>query len=194
MVSPSRADNSYCHKLSKTISLDTLFKYDNLNDFLTWFYNYRIKDIDNDIPRDKYHNKRYDWVNIHSIFYRNTIEIRLHNGTLNSKKIIYWHMIHNRLLQWVVEHNIGDVVRLDYKQFLNEVLNKKLRNYVFNRIKEFEHKTFLNSLNSRYCYGDEYNIFALYSNFLKRVDEEIKGNIYPEYKRDRYSRLGELFQ
>ena len=47
----------------------------------------------NDVARDKrhkYHTSRYACVNLHSYFYRGTVEIRLGAGTASGKKVMMW--------------------------------------------------------------------------------------------------------
>lgn len=39
---------------------------------------------------NKYDYSRYVWINAHSWFYRGTVEIRLHAGTVNARKILNW--------------------------------------------------------------------------------------------------------
>lgn len=40
--------------------------------------------------KDKYSAARYFWLNTHSYFYRMTMEIRLHQGAVNSKTVLCW--------------------------------------------------------------------------------------------------------
>jgi len=43
--------------------------------------------------RDKYNRARYHAWNLHSFFYRKTIEVRLHGGTTQYGKITAWSML-----------------------------------------------------------------------------------------------------
>jgi len=43
--------------------------------------------------RNKYHGARYHAWNLHSFFYRKTIEVRLHGGTTQYGKITAWSML-----------------------------------------------------------------------------------------------------
>ena len=43
-----------------------------------------------DSDKDKYHSKRYEFLNVHSYLFRGTLEIRLHEGTFNSEHIKEW--------------------------------------------------------------------------------------------------------
>lgn len=39
---------------------------------------------------EKYNGARYRWINCHSWFYRGTVEVRLHSGTISQNKILRW--------------------------------------------------------------------------------------------------------
>jgi hypothetical protein len=42
------------------------------------------------VVRDKYNSARYRGLNLHSFFYRRTVEFRHHHGTVNGEKMMYW--------------------------------------------------------------------------------------------------------
>ncbi len=72
---------------------------------------YRLKNIDRTAGRDlkkmkksKYQDARYAALNIHSWFFRGTIECRLFNGTLNAEKIINWGVMWAMILDYVTQH------------------------------------------------------------------------------------------
>lgn len=46
--------------------------------------------VSQSIKQEKYNAARYCWVNVHSWFYRGTIEIRLHSGTADANKVLRW--------------------------------------------------------------------------------------------------------
>ena len=50
----------------------------------------RGKDYRKDLKKDKWNNSRYYGVNLHSFFFRGTVELRHHSGTLNPIKILNW--------------------------------------------------------------------------------------------------------
>lgn len=54
---------------------------------------------------NKYHESRYVWCNIHSYYYRGTIEIRLHSGTTDPEKVIRWIEFWLHLLEYVTTSN-----------------------------------------------------------------------------------------
>jgi len=154
MVPRSRRSNNYCYSIrrnrhcrddgtTRPFFLDYLLYDDeckSLFDFARRMYdNSYIRDGDFDsIPHDKYHGSRYYWVNLNSIFYRNTLEIRLHPGTVNSKKILRWSRIHKLLLDWLFSHSWEETQSLMTRDFfLYHILDKKLSHYVFQRIDKF---------------------------------------------------------
>jgi hypothetical protein len=84
----SRQSNHFCQRLP---NLPTPKRKSDLVNFLYGRPSVR------GIKRDKYPSPnengcvdRYFWINIHSYFYRRTLEIRLHSGTTNANKINRW--------------------------------------------------------------------------------------------------------
>ena len=138
MNPPSRSGNDYCRSLSDDFFGRLLYDTCDLNSFLSLFYDKSINNI-KEVPKDKYNANRYFYVNLNSIFYRNTIEIRVHSGTVNFKKMFYWVEINRRLLNYLV-HTRVDVVFKHFNRdvFLYEVLDSKLRKYVFMRTEQFK--------------------------------------------------------
>ena len=84
-------------------------------------------------------NKRYYFVNLHSIWYHNTIEIRLHSGTTNFNKIKNWILINRKFIDWLMktETTIGDVKKLNEVKF-SKIMGKGLTNYMNKRIELFK--------------------------------------------------------
>ena len=60
----------------------------------------------------KYDDSRYTALNLHSWFYRGTVECRLFGETSNAKKIKNWGMLWCGILDWVYTHK-----EKDFKQF-----------------------------------------------------------------------------
>lgn len=86
LVSPSRASNAYCEPIRK--HLDTFRTFTGINDWREHF------------ERD---GARYLSVNPSSLFQRQTLEIRLHNGTHEAPKILAWMSLWMRII-FAVEH------------------------------------------------------------------------------------------
>lgn len=137
MLPKSRQSTGYCEKFKRYYrdSPEDIMNTKNLDDFKmmlyeTRFYNSRIRCHNN--------GKRYCWANLHSIFYRNTLEIRSHSGTINSIKIINWIMIHQRVLKFICEKSLKEIatMKVTKSAFLN-IFSKPLQNYIRKRWKVF---------------------------------------------------------
>lgn len=59
--------------------------------------------------RHKYHESRYYALNIHSFFYRGTVECRMHAGSTNAAKIQSWGMMWAHLLDFSLAHSDAEV-------------------------------------------------------------------------------------
>jgi len=150
MVSKSREDNHYCDRLKRIYhSLDKkdIPKIKNNTEFKKLLYetaNYnRIKGY----VKDKWNGKRYSWLNLHSVFYRNTLEIRIHNGTIDKEKIKNWFRIHLIILNFLRGLNVETTFNLPKnKDFFLSLFDGDLKDYIkdrwvkFNREKKQELK------------------------------------------------------
>jgi len=99
LVPQSRVDtprsSQYCKPLPQRYN--NIFFYKTLRDAV-YDYNFNKKSI------SKYYSERYYWVNMHSYFYRGTVEIRLHSGTANKNKIINWVELWLRFFDYACEN------------------------------------------------------------------------------------------
>lgn len=99
----------------------------------------------------KYDERRYYGVNFHSLFYRGTLEIRYHSGTLNPVKILNWVKLHQSIVdftlnqgQSVVANFINDMKRVYSLGRKFEIMQRYIGleadtvEYVTKRIKKFE--------------------------------------------------------
>lgn len=137
MLPKSRRSSDYCERF-KEYYKDTpeeIMEVKTLDEFKEMLYEtsrYR-REI-------RYHNndKRYCWVNLHSIFYRGTLEIRSHSGTINPSKIINWIMIHERVLKFLDEKTLEEIgtMNVTKKGFL-DIFPKSVQNYIKKRWETF---------------------------------------------------------
>lgn len=135
LVSPSRKGNSYCKSINNYVH-NGLLNCKTLKSFLETFFGTTIKDEES--PRI-FHHRHYYWVELNSIFYRSTIEIRLHQGTYDAYKIINWYKIHRDFLKWLMSVNYEEVCKLNEKMFLTEVIkDPEIIAYINERQKKFE--------------------------------------------------------
>jgi hypothetical protein len=62
--------------------------------------------------KSKYDEARYGAMNLHSWFYRGTVEFRLAAGTTNATKIVNWALLCASLLDWAEKHTDEDLASL----------------------------------------------------------------------------------
>lgn len=97
---------------------------------------------------EKYDQSRYHGCNLHSIFYRGTLELRYHSGTISAEKIINWAHIHAMIVNYCISDSFSfrDLARLDKaKNIKTKVsilrdlvgLNEGVYTYILDRIKYF---------------------------------------------------------
>lgn len=102
MVPASRKDNQrYCRNLTE-YDLSKILNSENFTDLeLVW---YSTSDPGEVKQRKREHrdSSRYHWVNLHSLFAdHGTVEIRLHPGDTNARRILYWTSLHQHILDRV---------------------------------------------------------------------------------------------
>jgi hypothetical protein len=131
LVSQSRQSNGYCRKLGKRYEISNFRDIHNLFEFATHWYRERIYDR-SDIPTGKYHDSRYSWVNFHPMFYQNTIEIRLHQATFNSRKISYWYQLNRDIMKYALTHTDEEVDNMTWEKFVAQE-PKNVRAYIYKR-------------------------------------------------------------
>ncbi len=94
----------------------------------------------------KYDTARYNALNLHSWFYRGTIEYRLFNGTIDASDIINWGMIWANILDFSLESSEDDITRLMNKNKSYESLlkinshSRRLREFIKNRYEAYAAK------------------------------------------------------
>lgn len=137
MVSPSRRNNGYCTSLRYIDSYDFRSKA-TFDTFKTWYYGNKQKAL-NYSKIQKGFGKRYEWVNFHSVFFRNTFEIRLHQGTTNSQKMLNWLEMHKNFLKGVIHENYSNLETMDENRFLS-MQPIHLREYYKQRVRELKNR------------------------------------------------------
>ena len=142
----SRRNNQYCRPLFKKY----LFKDFNLKRLDTlerkWYKTTDKRAIDSN-KRHKYHDSRYYAINLHSLFYRGTVEIRMHAGTLSPDKIINWINTCLTIVEYSLNNYDKDKIKSLYDSQLDEnklkaffdifKMNKNLEKYVYSNVKRF---------------------------------------------------------
>jgi hypothetical protein len=140
MLPKSRQNNGYCQKFNKTdkYKWEELIDITTLGDFKKmfyenfWFFN-RVKH-----QEEHGYHKRYCWMNFHSIFYRGTLEIRAHSGTISYEKIKNWIMIHLIIRDYLENHTLKEVMKRGMcKGSFLKIFPSYLQGYIKERWKAF---------------------------------------------------------
>lgn len=191
MLPRSRQNSGFCKKFKSIYQYNykdvynALSKINTCNKFKEFIYeteNWGIKE-------DQHGNKkRYCWINMHSIFYRGTLEIRAHSGTINPEKINNWILMHLRILDMLEDMSLDDVERLDPSstKFLS-LFNARLKDYINLRWSKF-HNVWREEYGKDYNktgYGKERN-----KNYLEKVMKSSEKNGGENNKEDNKSFLG----
>lgn len=154
MLPPSRWHNKYCLQLRSQYTWKD-FRAGKLDLLQQHWYKTKSKREISRRSGGKYDNTRYAGVNIHSVFYRGTLELRQHSGTLSPEKILHW--VNLNMLYCDVSANtqsgklarrllIMPISRKKIKLFCRTILagHPKLQNYLKNRLKVFAGKNYRN--------------------------------------------------
>jgi len=127
-----RTGKCYCAKLPHNLEK---FGEDSLNKLL---YDTADKIVTQSDKMNKYGNSkkgRYYWLNMHSYFYRRTLEIRNHEGTLDYSDITNWINLHGRVIEYFTNTGFISLTKKiksinsmeSFFNFLEEILNKDIR-------------------------------------------------------------------
>ncbi len=138
MLPSSRQKLEYCEKIKKTdkFSLKDVKDITSLNEFKKKYYETNYY---KDRMGGKYYKKRYCWVNFHSLFYRGTLEVRSHSGTINSDKIKNWITINLSVMDFINNKSVDEIYDLQVtkKEFM-KIFPKDIKKYVENRWGKFK--------------------------------------------------------
>jgi len=140
IVPKSRQDTSYCEKFKKIYkhNNEIIFKANSLKSFKRLIYETKNDRSIEEDSKDKWNDKRYCWVNFHSVFYRGTLEIRSHAGTISKNKIKNWLLIHLTVLKYLTKVNTTTIydLKADKETFLS-LFDKRLQEYIQKRWDKF---------------------------------------------------------
>lgn len=129
LVPPSRRRNRYCRRM--TLSPAEILECDRNGIGLGTFVGYRGSDY------------RYKWFNVMSFGKQRTLEVRLHSGTMDKRKIVNWIRAHLYFFEYLValgdpvtvRENLGDSPTLrKLKQIWND---RDLADYFVERRRQF---------------------------------------------------------
>ncbi|MDE2425661.1 MAG: amidoligase family protein [Elusimicrobia bacterium] len=139
MIAPSRQNNLYCKRLHETslaeLPINKMDAKKWRKSFLESMYieeenGRKINNLTKGkFRRDKYHNHYYA-MNLHSFFFRQTIEFRHHHGTINAREIINWANICQEIINFAVKNSEKEIKQLlGCSVPLEAILPKNLGDY-----------------------------------------------------------------
>lgn len=143
MVPENRATSRYCKpcgtRYSQLIEAGRLPYEKVKSDIITSVYN---EPSTENRRKVKYEQARYNALNIHSWFYRGTIECRMFNGTINPDDIVNWGIMWATLVEYsmlnrdetVAQDMIGTPLACLNRAMKN---NKKLLDFIGHRVREY---------------------------------------------------------
>lgn len=130
MLPKSRQNNKYCQKIERhdKFNLEDVMKINSLNEFIALYYENKSYNRENHS-----YDKRYCWVNFHSMFYRGTLEIRAHSGTVNKEKVLNWMEIHLRIMEFLRKKSVREVYNMRTEEEFMKIFRPKIREYIKKR-------------------------------------------------------------
>ena len=140
MVPEERRKSTYCFPCGQKYLLDlssAIAPKDNNKKILKNVYGDENTDTE-ELRRNKYHAARYNALNIHSWFYRGTIECRLAPGTVKEKDIIFWSLLWANILDFcyeMTEKEINDLT-ISGEEILEQIApTPEIAKWIKNKIK-----------------------------------------------------------
>jgi len=121
MVPASRKNNRYCRRVSgrysRSLSLSPATPAKAKAEVVSAVYAVDVgdrygKETFSRRSKSKYDDARYGAMNVHSWFYRGTVEFRLAAGTTNATKIVNWALLCGSLLDWAEKHTDEELAAL----------------------------------------------------------------------------------
>jgi len=113
MIPPSRWTSKYCQRLSEFYQFKNFDGKAKIDALESVWYNTKNNRIKEERKRHKYDDTRYAGFNLHSLFFRGTVEFRYHSSTINSNKILAWVEILLKIFNYAMErYNPKEITRL----------------------------------------------------------------------------------
>jgi len=100
----SRRDNNFCKPLASAFKISEILSTESVQIDKLFYSKGNGHTTKRDIrfyKKSKWNDCRYFGFNLHSLFYRNTIEFRYHSGTIEPQKIISWAKLLRSILLYV---------------------------------------------------------------------------------------------
>jgi hypothetical protein len=145
----SRWNNHYCQRLTRNYAFND-FKVKNLAKLEQRWYKTTDERRIEYCKQEKYDQSRYNGLNLHSLFFRGTLEFRHHAGTLNYQKVLNWVNILLTIVNYGLKHyKEKEIERLLNTPFTPRKLDlfykifgidKDLKEYINSRVSKFNPK------------------------------------------------------
>lgn len=139
MLPKSRLGNRYCLPFKHIYYFNENIKeIKDIHDFKKRIYGTsNIRSLKR-MTKYKYHDKRYCWLNLHSLFYRGTLEIRNHNATIDKDKIKNLFSMHLEALDLLKKINLEMILNFpDDQKFFLSIFSPSIQEHIKERWKKF---------------------------------------------------------
>jgi len=105
MLPKSRYGSTFCKPLRQNYTYEDLITR-GLDKLERIWYKEPDKDRRNQMKNSKYDEKgtRYTGLNLHSLFYRGSVEVRYHSGTTDWNKIRHWTILNLCIVEYAINH------------------------------------------------------------------------------------------
>lgn len=82
----------------------------------------------------KYHQSRYHWCNLHSFYFRGTVEIRHHHGTKDAASILRWAELWLKVAEWSKTKDYDSIMKCSPEQIIGDCgLRQDTQEYLSNK-------------------------------------------------------------
>lgn len=143
IIAPSRKVSRYCHPCGdnyiKNLEKGIIPK-DNEKIIKKNVYGNEDESIVY-LKQNKYHDARYNAMNLHSWVYRGSVEFRMHHGTVSASKIQNWGMLCAGILDYAFDRNEAEIKAMKGDSFgllLEVAPTDRVKNWIIDRRKHFE--------------------------------------------------------
>lgn len=98
----------------------------------------------NNYKSEKYADCRYNALNLHSWYYRGTVEFRLHQGTTSARKVVNWGILWAGILDYAIRTPESTIIQMamnpDIKPvdaLLKAAPTEQIRDWILERVEDF---------------------------------------------------------
>jgi hypothetical protein len=153
MIAPSRRGNNYCRTCAdsftftdvKTFRETLIYRlYQQDVDMSEWKWSASIKANKHRIyySQNKYHDARYSALNIHSFFYRGTVEFRHHQGCVDGERAANWGLLCAHIVEYAARSTSKQIKGLSGNSWdaLMAILPESLQTFATSRRDYFQNR------------------------------------------------------